>query len=494
MTLVALLCAAGWAGQVAEIRTLPPEQQLVRIAGDTSESAGFLRIEALLRAGRLSEASQAATSFESTRPGSALQPRARLLEASIALLKGEHGRGCQILSELSTGSDRGAASEARNVLRDWIRSGKLPASEIVRLPYLDPSLDDSTLQAASQAIPARALLVVLPQSGPYAQIGRRMARGVQLAASEPGVATVVVDEPTDPVQAALLVRGVLRVFRPRAVVGPLLSNTATSVALEMARIAPDIPVVLPAATSPGVASLDPAAWQANITTGVQGATAARMVRECLGASEAYLLWPKGEFGEAVAEGFRQEFGRHSGRIAWQREYTGGTTDFRPQLEALRRSAQELARLRGEDTANPAPVVFVPSENPSEALALAAQASQMGMRPKWVGASGWHSRQFLVETSGRMDGALLVTDNIPDETRPAWKTLVARWKSVEGDPPDRLAALGWDAGRLSLLPRIPATFEGAQGEIRFDPSTRENLGAGRLRVDKGAFVPAVCPVP
>lgn len=493
MIAATLLCAALNAGAVADLRALPPEQVLDRLSSDTSESGAFLRTEALLRAGRVSEAAAASAAFQASRPGSVLQARARLLDAWMLLLRGEHAKGCQILSEVASGTDLGAAVQARQGLRQWIRSGLVPASQLLRLPSEWPDPDDSTLKAVGAAVPARPLVVLLPQSGPYAQIGRRMSRGAQLAASGTGANVVVLDEPVDPIQAALLVRGMLRVVRPVAVVGPLLSNTATTVALEMARSAPEIPLVLPAATSPAVASLDPGAWQINITTRQQGTSAAQVARNCLRASEAFLLWPKGDFGEAVTDGFRQEFLRRGGRIAWQREYTGGN-DFRPQLEALRRTALDLARQRGEDTANLQPVVFVPSENPSEALALAAQAAQLGMKPRWIGASGWHARSFLLETQGRMEGIHLVTDNVPDENRGSWKLFAQKWKGSEGDAPDRLAALGWDAVHLALSEKIPSEFSGAQAEIRLDPRLRSNTAAGILRVEKGAFVPAACPSP
>jgi len=480
--------------EVADLRTLPPAQALERLSGDSSEGAAYLRAEALLRAGRLPEALEAAQDFQSVFAGSVLQARALLLESWALLLEGELGHGCQILSEVAAGTDSGAALQARAAMRDWIRSGHLDTSEILELPYLWPGIDDTTLRAASAAVSPGQLVAVLPLTGSYAQIGRRVAEGARLAALDAKVGFLVEDEPTDPIQAALLVRGILRVSKPRALVGPLLSNTAAAAALEMARSAPGIPMVLPAATSPGVASLDPSAWQINITTREQGLAAADLARNCLHSPEAFLLWPRTEFGESVSDGFRREFSRIGGHVAWQRSYQTGTTDFRPVLESLRQTALDLGRRRGRDTSNLAPAVFVPSESPSEALALGAQATQMGMKVRWIGASGWHSRQFLLETSGRLDGAYIVTDNVPDESRPAWKAFVQRWRASENDAPDRLAGLGWDAVEIALQPTVPALFGGAQADLRMDFHKRVNTAAGLLRVDKGAFVPANCPEP
>lgn len=486
--------SATFSASVAELRQLPAEDAIARLT-DSSESSAFLRAEQTLRSGRAAEALVLAQAFEISYPGSSLVFRSRLVDAWSSLALGDHRRGCRILTDILAGTDRGAAVQARETLREWAKSGRLAPEELLAIPSrlsTGDTLASELAAAVSSTLGKDPLVVLLPATGPYAPIGKRVAKGAMLAAEAAGAKAVLLDEPSDPIEAALLVRGMLRVVKPRAVVGPLLSNTASSVAQEMARWAPSVPLLLPAATSPGVSGLSPSAWQVNVTTSQQGIEAARRARNCLNASEAYVLAPKGEFGEAVAEGFKTEFVRLGGRIAWQRAYNAGATDFRAALETLRRTAADLARRRGQDTANLAPVVFSPGENATEAAAMGGQASAIGLKPHWIGASGWHSRQFLLESAGRMDGAVVVTDNIPDETRSAWKAFAQKWRAAGTDAPDRLAALGWDAAQLALLPRIPATsYAGAQADIRMDPVGRNNVEVGVLRVEKGAFVAHAC---
>jgi len=493
-TLALSLASAVFSNSVAELRRLPSEDALSRLT-DSSEASVFLRAEQTLRAGRAVEALVIAQGFEASFPGSGLAFRSRLIEAWSSLALGDHRRGCRILTEVMAGTDRGAAVQARETLREWAKSGKLAPEELLAIPSRLSAGDTlaSELAASFASLVGKdPLVVLLPATGPYAPIGKRVAKGAMLAAEASGVKAVLLDEPSDPIEAALLVRGMLRVVVPRAVVGPLLSNTASSVAQEMARWAPSVPLLLPAATSPGVAKLSPSAWQVNVTTSQQGVEAARRARNCLNASEAYVLSPKGEFGETVADGFVTEFVRLGGRIAWQRAYNAGATDFRTALEALRRTAAELARRRGQDTTRLSPVVFSPGENATEAASMGGQASAIGLRPRWIGASGWHSRQFLLETAGRMEGAIVVTDNIPDESRTAWKAFAQKWRAAGTDVPDRLAALGWDAAQLALQPRIPAaTHAGAQADIRFDPVGRNNVEVGVLQVGKNAFVAHAC---
>lgn len=479
---------------VAELRKMPAAEALAQLA-DSTEASSFLRAEFTLRSGRPAEATTLAQAFEASFPGSSLAFRARLVDAWSALALGDHRRGCRLLTDILSGTDKAAANQARSTLKEWIQSGYLAPEELLTLPSRLPQ-GDSLVVEISKSISASfgtaPLVVLLPSTGAYAPIGKRVAKGAELAAQDAATKYVQIDEPSDPIEAALLVRGLLKVLKPRAVVGPLLSNTGASVAQEMARFAPDVPLVLPAATSPGVSSLAPDAWQINVTTAQQGVEAARRARNCLNAGEAYVLAPRGDFGDAVAEGFRTEFVRLGGRIAWQKTYVAGATDFRAMLESIRRTAAELARRRGQDTTNLAPLVFSPGENATEAASMGGQAASIGLKPRWIGASGWHSRQFLLETAGRMDGALVVTDNIPDESRSAWKNFAQKWRAAGGDAPDRLAALGWDAAQLALLPRIPvAVHAGAQADIRMDPVGRNNLEVGVLRVEKGAFVAHGC---
>lgn len=483
---------------VRAIRSGDAKAGLARLSSDTSEAAQFLRAELTLRKGDAKEARVQARAFQKARPGSPLAFRARLLEGWSALALGEFGSGFDQLAAVAGGTDTGAALQARSSLAEWAGRKETPASELLRLQAIVPPGRDTLARAIVDAFARRGgaspkgpVVVVLPQTGDFGAIGRRVAAGVRIALGRESE-TIVLDEPSDPVEVAKLLRGVLATCHPRAIVGPLLSAAATVAAQEVARLSPETPLVLPAATSPGIAGLSPNAVQINLTTEAQGRAAARMAWNCSKSPEAYVFHPRGEYGDAVADGFRQEFERLGGRIAWVQSWPEGRTDFRAQLESMRRTAVELARARGQDTARPAALVFAPCENSTEAASLGSFAQALPFSPSWIGASGWHSRQFLAEAAGRLDGAKLVTDRIPDERRPEWRRLVAAWTSK--DPVDPLAALGYDAGlvvQLGHAPIAPEVLSGAAGDISLDPAGRFNLLAPSLKVEKGAFVESGC---
>jgi len=502
LALLPLLAQAALTPQdVRSIRTEDPQAGINRLQTDTSESAWFLKAELALRKGDAKGARALARAFLKGYPGSALTFRARLIDGWSTLDLGEIHEGFDLLAAVTRGTDSVAMVQARASLAEWCTQKSVPPSEILRLASLIDGDGDLVHMAIVDVFSKRAsastkgpVVIVLPQSGDFGAIGRRVALGARIALEKAGAEVIVLDEPADPVEVARLIRGILKTCHPRALIGPLLSAAATVAAQEVTQLSPETPLILPAATSPGIASLTPTAAQINLTTEAQGRAAARLARSCLNAREAWILNPRGEYGDAVADGFRQEFERLGGRIAWQQTWPAGRTDFRAQLESLRKSAVELAKLRGTDSARPAPLVFAPCENSTEAASLGSQAQALPFAPSWLGASGWHSRQFLTEAAGRLDGAYLVTDRIPDERRPAWKTLAAAWKSK--DPLDPLAALGYDAGlvvALGHLPVAPEVLAGAAGDISLDAKGRYNILAPSLKVKTGSFAESGCAI-
>ncbi|MCB9497089.1 MAG: amino acid ABC transporter substrate-binding protein [Fibrobacteria bacterium] len=501
--LAAATVSANWTlSDIRAVREGEPGPGLLRLAQDTSETADFLRIELSARSGNARGVLDASRGFRVRRPGSELVFRVQLLQGWAHLELGEISRGLDLLASITESVDTVAALQARSILQSWIGAKEVPAASLLRLAsQVEPRRD--TLSSAIVGAFARRngasnkgpVIVVLPQTGDFGSIGRRVTEGVRVALAADQAEVIVLDEPTDPVEVARLLRGILQTCHPRALVGPLLSAAATVAAQEVARYSPETPLLLPAATSPGIAALSPNAVQINLSTRAQGAAAARLARNCLKAREAWILHPRGEYGDALAAGFQREFERQGGRIAGRHSWPSGRTDFRGTLESVRKEAAEAAKSRGEDSIRLTPLVFAPCDNSTEASALGAQGAVMPMKPVWLGASGWHTKQIFPEAAGRLEGAYLVTDRIPDTRRPAWKKLAKGWKSKESLDP--LAALGYDAGLVLLserLPLWPEVLAGAAGDISLDPRGRFNRIAPSLKIQKSAFVESGCPSP
>jgi ABC-type branched-subunit amino acid transport system substrate-binding protein len=474
------------------LRTLAPTAQVsqsrsLAASSDTSiaEASQAILVEGLLRSNDAGAAFREASAFESRYPGSPLVHRVRLLKNWALLAQGEQGRSVEGLAELiGSSSDKVVAIEARTCLRDLLRSNRLDLAATARLGAILPETD--SLQKAMHSFKTpeqKPVFLVFPKSGEFGELGRRALQGAQLELNRLGQPYVVLEETPDPAFTWKMVRAAVELVRPKAIIGPLMSASAAVVSAGLSNLAPEVPLILPTATSPGISGLSPHAWQLNFTTYSQGEAMARYAWNCLDLREAAILAPQGDYGEGVAEGFRKAFTARGGRIFWQQAYPNGRTDFRAQLESLKRTWQQ-----GKRSESIKPVVFAPVETSKDAIAIMQQT--VGWTPSWLGASGWHTQSFLKEANGKFEGAYLVTDYAPDERRQEWKSFSQSYKAQFKEIPDRVAALGYDAVRLALSAqglKSDTPYSGAQGEIRFDGTGRHNSAVPFLKISKSTFL-------
>lgn len=474
------------------LRTLAPAAQVSqsRILAASSDStvasaAHAVLIEGLLKQNDMAAAFKEAGTFEGRYPGSPLVHRVRLFKAWAELGQGNLAEGAEDLAELLVNSgDRVVAAEARLSLKGLVKARQMQLADAARLSAALPSGDSLVLELRQQFKSAGSPVVLfLPRSGEFGELGRRIQQGAELELKRVNQGYVLLEETPDPAQSWKLLRAAVELVKPKAIIGPMMSASAAVSAAGLASLAPEVPLILPTATSPGIAGLAPHAWQLNFTTAAQGEAMARYAWNCLDVREAALFFPQGDYGEGVAEGFRKAFTARGGRVFWQQSYPAGRTDFRTQIESLKRTWQQ-----GKNKDNSSPVVFAPVESSREILSISAQLN--GLTPVWLGSSGWHSQSFLKEAAGKFDGAWLVTDYAPDDRRPEWKTFSQSYKQGYKEIPDRLAALGYDAARLALSGQGLATgvpYAGAQGEIRFDAPNRHNTAVPFLKVTRKAFL-------
>jgi ABC-type branched-subunit amino acid transport system substrate-binding protein len=465
--------------QVAQSRTLVGGRD-----SSVAEAAQVVLVEGLLRQGDGASALREAGNFGIRFPGSVFAQRIHLFQAWADLEVGNLPRGVDGLAELlGNSSDPSVVQQARQSLKDLVRADKLDLACAAQLRARLSSEDSLLADLRQIKKPAQApIFLVLPQNGEVGELGRRAMQGAQIELRRQNQPYVLLEESADPTQTWKLVKSAVELVRPRAIVGPMMSASAAVVAAGLADIVPDVPLVLPTATSPGIAGLAPHAWQLNFTTASQGEAMARYAWNCLDLREAAILAPQGDYGEGVAEGFRRAFVARGGRVFWQQSYPSGRSDFRAQLESLKRTWQQ-----GRHKDDVSPALFVPAETAREVLLMDRQLPDL--KPLWLGSSGWHTQSFLKESGGRFDGAYLVTDYAPDERRAEWRNFSKEYKEVFKEIPDRVASLGYDAVRLALVQglRGETAYAGTQGEIRFDSRERHNTAVPFLKVSRTAFL-------
>ena len=140
-------------------------------------------------------------------------------------------------------------------------------------------------------------------------------------------------------------------------------------------------------------------------------------------------------------------------------------------------------------------------NGEEAYTLASQAAFNKLRAQFLGSSGWNDKSMLHRSSTTpIQGAYFSVDFPENPKTDAYLAFAraynAKWKRA----PDKVAALAYDAARLTLqgmaaasnddqiIPSLKAikSFNGVLGRIAFDEKYGANTNAALYHVEKKGF--------
>jgi branched-chain amino acid transport system substrate-binding protein len=184
-----------------------------------------------------------------------------------------------------------------------------------------------------------------------------------------------------------------------------------------------------------------------------------------------------------------------GKIVARETYTKGSTDFRSQLTAIKRSQPDG--------------IYIPGYYNDIGL-IARQARELGITAKLMGGDGWDSEKLFELGGAAVEGSYFSNHYSPDDPNPRIQKFIADYKAAYGSVPDALAALGYDAAlvavdamkRAHTLTRdavrdaIAATknFPGVTGTITLDDKRNATKPAVVLEVGKGKtkYVATIAP--
>ena len=127
--------------------------------------------------------------------------------------------------------------------------------------------------------------------------------------------------------------------------------------------------------------------------------------------------------------FRREFEAAGGEVVAEQSYSGGDTEFRPQLTAIR-------------SANPQ-VLFIPGFY-TEVGQIAIQARDLGLTLPLVGGDGWDSPAVIQIGGKSIEGSFFSDHYFVGDSRPVVQKFVAEYEKRYQRKPEATAALGYDA--------------------------------------------------
>jgi len=333
-------------------------------------------------------------------------------------------------------------------------------------------------------------------SGKEAAFGLSARKGVILAFEEANAAGGVLGRPVellteDNQSKAGESATIAKKFVSRDKVVAVLGGNPSSNSLEAAPVLQNahIPMIAISSTNPRVTEMGNYIFRVCFIDPFQGAVLAKFARDSLHAARAGVLTSvNNAYSVGLSKVFREKFTASGGVIAAEQRHSEGDKDFRAQLTAIKNAGVD---------------VILHSGNYTEGALICLQARQLGLDCPILGGDAWEAPQ-LIEIGGQaVEGTYYSTHGSPESTAPEVRNFVkkfrARW---DGETPDSIAALGYDAAILlfdslkragttdsaKLRDAIATTADlpGVTGHITIDKERNATKAAVILTVKNGKF--------
>jgi branched-chain amino acid transport system substrate-binding protein len=330
-------------------------------------------------------------------------------------------------------------------------------------------------------------------TGDQAAFGTATVQGVRLAADEINAAGGVLgrkirlhveDDQGRPDEAASVVTKLITMNDVIAVIG----ENSSSQSLAAAPIAQDkgVPMISPSSTNPAVTEKGDYIFRVCFTDPHQGKALASFVRTQLKLDNAAILVDrKNDYSVGLANVFRREFEAAGGKIAVEQSYSGGDTEFRPQLTTIRAARPQA--------------LFIPGFY-TDVGQIAIQARDLGLDVPLVGGDGWDS-PVVIEIGGKaVEGSYFSDHYFVGDTRPVVQTFVAEYRKRYNRNPEANAALGYDAlkifaqamgragstDRKAIRDQIAATkdYQGVSGTISMGADRNPVKPVAMIKIENG----------
>jgi ABC-type branched-subunit amino acid transport system substrate-binding protein len=393
-------------------------------------------------------------------------------------------------------------------------------------------IKDKLKQASAVTGQEKTLLLMAPMTGEFAEIGKSLQEGATLAVEESNqrgaghVDTRMLDDQGNLIIGIHRLRKFLKEEKVDAIVGPAMSDVSAAAAVDLSARKSKIPMVTPTATTHGIAALGDGIFQLNVTTGTLGQKIASYAMGCLKLKDFAIVAPESEYGYQLADAFQKTVEKKGGTVISVQYYQPEATDLGPQFEAIRKEAARLYfEKQKAETGAPDPDaktygklltdsvlsidgIFLPASNGEEAYKLASQTSFNKIRTQFLGSSGWNDKAILHRSGTPLAvGAYFSVDFQDNPKTDIYATFQRAYSTRWKHPPDKVAALAYDAARFllqglvaapgedQLIPALKAirSFNGVLGRIAFDDRYGANANAAIYRIEKKGFKEAEsCP--
>ncbi len=333
-------------------------------------------------------------------------------------------------------------------------------------------------------------------TGKNADFGVAARKGVILAFEEANAAGGVLGRPVE-----LLLEDneskdgesatIAKKFVSRDKVVAVLGGNTSSNSLEAAPVLQNakIPMIAITSTNPRVTEIGDYIFRVCFIDPFQGAVLAKFAKETLKVRKvAVITSANNAYSVGLSKVFRERFTAGGGTIVAEQRHNEGDKDFRAQLTASKAAAPDAILATG---------------NYTEAALICVQARQLGFTGPIFGGDAWEAPELMQIGGAAVEGTYYSVSYTSESPAPEVQAFVARFRARwEGETPDSIAALGYDAARLladamrragttastRLRDAIAATkdFPGVTGRTTLDARRNASKSAVMLMVKDGQF--------
>ena len=313
--------------------------------------------------------------------------------------------------------------------------------------------------------------LLAPVTGSFQEYGRSMIEGARLAMKKRidynmKVELVIKDTQGNPIVAAKAALS-LAEEEPVAVVGPLRSESAVGPAIVLNERG--IPMITPTASEVGLSTIGPNIYQLSPSVEQIGQALARYAIKSLKITDFAILAPDDISSTHIANAFAEAVYEQGGEVLLVSYYESGASDFKQYITPLRdillaRTEEQLAagKLDTSDFIDPKKGGWFPKEEwpvklgalflpgySDDLKLLIPQVRYHVIRTRFLGSDNWDSEELIREVKNYVGDAIYATDFHIDNKGGNWSEFAQAYLAEYHHPPDKVAALTYDATCLIL---------------------------------------------
>lgn len=406
--------------------------------------------------------------------------------------------------------NQGRLGDAERSLNE-LRGSTLASRWRERIDQLDRQI------AQARLVNPRAVGVVLPLSGPYAEVGRQVLAAVQLGLGLFGGGSAhpptlyIADSAGDAQAAAAAVTSLVQQRRVMALIGPLAAGPSLAAARRAQKLG--VPIITLTGVR-GVTQAGDYVFQNTLTPRQQVRAVLDRVMGVEGLKRIAVLAPNNAYGKGFAGLITRIVAAGGGELVRTVYYPTSATDFSGEIKKL--VSLPPGKYRPGHPDSPKPVIdfnalYIP-DGAERAAMVAPQLTYWDVNGvQLMGTSLWHSSKLL-ETAGRyLDGCVFPDAFDPADPRPEVRRFVEDFMAAQGREPNLLEASAYDAAVLirrlmdePMPPRLRSELRqrleslsgvaGVCGELTIGPERQVQKPVKLFTINRGGFAAYQGPPP